>query len=218
MQSRNILVIGLGHFGFSLVQELTRSPAGIIVIEENQERANLVKDMAEQVIVANAANKDLLMKFAGNVDCAIVCISEKIDTSVLITYYLKGIGVKRIIAKATTADHGKILQSIGADEIIYAEEEVARRIARNLVSFDILDAIKISDEFDIIELPVPERFYTKTMKDLQLRNKYNIEILAIKNPLTQQTKILPPPDYIFKPDDVIIFIGETGSIDKLRKG
>ena len=212
---QNILITGLGHFGYSLVNELVNSPIGVIVIEEDQERADLVKDVVGQVIVANAANKDLLLKFAHNIDCAIVCISEKIDSSVLITYHLKAIGIKKIIAKATTTDHGEILKSIGADEIIYPEEEVAKRIARNLISPDILDVIKVSDEFDIIELPVPEKFFMKTISELQLRNKYRIDILAIKNPLTNQTKIMPPPDYKFSPDDVMIFIGASDSTNKL---
>ncbi|MBN1493989.1 MAG: TrkA family potassium uptake protein [Candidatus Omnitrophica bacterium] len=213
---QNILVVGLGHFGYSLVKELVKGQVGVIVIEENQERADLIKNMVEQVIVANAANKDLLMKFAKNVDCAIVCISEKIDSSVLVTYYLKEIGIKKIITKATSLDHGEILRSIGADEIIYPEQEVAKRIARNIVAPSILDVIKLSDEFDIIEFPVPEKFSNKTIKDLQLRNKYNIDILAVRNPLTNKTKIMPAPDYVFKPDDVMVFIGQTDSISRLN--
>ncbi|MBN1869366.1 MAG: TrkA family potassium uptake protein [Candidatus Omnitrophica bacterium] len=214
---QNIMIIGLGHFGYSLVTELTKSPVGIIVIEEKQERADMVKDMVGQIVVANAANKELLVKFATDVDCAIVCISEKIDSSVLITYYLKEIGIKKIIAKATTSDHGEILSTIGASEIIYPEEEVAKRVARNLISPDIFDVIKLSDDFDIIELPVPEKFFKKSIKDLELRTKYRIEILAIKNPLTSQTRIMPPPDYKFNPDDIMIFIGETRSMDRLKE-
>lgn len=214
---KNILIVGLGHFGYSLVDELNKNPVGIVVIEENQEKADLVKNMVEQVIVANAANKDLLVKFTKNIDCAIVCISKKIDSSVLITYYLKEIGIKKIIVKATTPDHGKILKSIGADEIIYPEEETAKRIARNLISPNILDVIKLSEEFDIIEFPAPDAFLMKTIKDLQLRNRYGIDILAVKNPLTSHTQIMPPPDYAFKPDDVMIFIGKSDSVNKLNK-
>lgn len=214
---KNILILGLGYFGLSLVRELSQSQHDIIVIEEDQERAELVKDLAGQVIVANAASKDLLKKFAINIDCAIVCISEKVDSSVLITYHLKEIGVKKIIAKATTVDHGEILKSVGADEIIFPEDEVARRVARNLISPDILDVLQLSDEFDIIELPVPDKFLTKTIRELQIRNTYEIDLLAVKNPLTGQIKLMPPPDYRFNPDDVMIFIGGSGSAQKLSE-
>jgi len=213
---QTILIIGLGHFGYSLVSELAKSKTGLIVIEQDQERADLVKDLAEQVIVADATNKELLAKFAKNVDCAIVCLSQRIDSSVLITYQLKEIDVPKIIAKATTKDHGQILMSIGADEIIYPEEETARRVARSLISTDILDAIKLSDDFDIIEIPVPEKFIKHTIQELQLRNKYEIDILAIKNALTGEIKIMPPPNYSFNPDDVIIFIGTSESISKFK--
>lgn len=213
----NILIIGLGHFGFSLVKELSAGAVGITVIEEYQDRAELVKDLAGQVIVANATNKALLGKFAQNIDCAIVCISEKIDSSVLITYHLKQIGIKKIIAKATSAAHGEILKSVGADEIIFPEEEVARRVARNIISPNLLDVIKLSDEFDIIELPVPEKFFKKSIRSLQLRNKYEIDILAIKNPLTNTIKIMPSPDYEFNPDDIMIFIGGSEATGRLHK-
>ena len=213
----NILVIGLGHFGYSLVNELSKSSLEIIVIESNQERADLIKDKIEQIIVANAANKELLGKFAKNIGCAIVCISEKIDISVLITYYLKELGIKKIIAKASTKEHGEILKSIGADEIIYPEEEVAKRVARNIIAPDILDVIKLSEAFDIIELPIPDEFPQKTLRELQLRNKYKIDVLAIKNPLTGHTVIMPPADYKFTPDDVMIFVGDIESINQLKK-
>lgn len=214
---KEILVVGLGHFGYSLVNELLKHPVSLIVVEENEDRAELVRDLVGKVVIANAANKDLLQEFAKKVDCAIVCISEKIDSSVLITYYLKEIGVKKIIAKATTLDHGKILKSIGAHEIVYPEEEAAKRVAGNLISPNILDVIKFSDEFDIIEFPVPDKFFMKTLKDLNLRNRYQIEILAVRNALTGKTQIMPSADYRFNPDDVIIFVGETGAIKKLNK-
>ena len=213
---QNILIVGLGHFGYSLVEELSKNDVNIIVIEENQEKAGLVKDMVDQVIVANATNKELLAKFSKNIDCAIVCLSQKIDSSVLITYYLKELEVKKIIVKATTKDHGQILRSIGADEIIYPEEEAARRIAKSLISPDILDAIKLSDEFDIIEFPVPDKFIKHNIKDLQLRNKYKIDILATKNPLTGEIKLMPSPNYEFQPDDIMIFIGGSDSIQALN--
>ncbi len=213
---RSILIIGLGHFGYSLVSELAKTKIDIIVIEENQQKAQSVKELVEKVIVANATDKDLLVKFASNIDCAVVCLSQRIDSSVLITYQLKEIGVKKIISKATTKDHGDILKSIGADEVIYPEEETAKRIARNLVSPDILDTIKLSDEFDIVEIPVPEKFIKQSIKELQLRNRFGIDILAIKNPLNEQIKIMPPPDYVFKPDDVIIYIGGSDSQAKLN--
>lgn len=214
---RSALIIGLGHFGTALVAELTKKKWELIVLEENPDRAELVKDVVDQIIVGNATNKELLEKFAKNVECAVVCLSEKIDSSVLIAHYLKEIGVKKIIAKATTKDHGNILKSLGADEIIFPEEETAKMLAMNLTSPDILDAIKLSDNFDIVEIPVPEKFIQKTIKGLQLRNKFEIEILAIKNPLSGKVNIMPSSEYEFQPDDVIIFIGTADSVDKLSK-
>lgn len=213
---KNILVIGLGHFGNSLVEELLQLDVEIIVVEEDQKKADLIKDRVDQVIVADATNKDVLEKFAKDVDCAIVCLSERIDSSVLITYHLKELNIKKIIAKATTKDHGRILKSIGADEVIFPEEETARRLAKNLFSKDILDIIKLSGDYDIIEMPVNDEFIKKSIMELDLRKKYNIDILVIRNALSGESNIMPSADYVFQADDSMIFIGTSQSVSKLQ--
>lgn len=115
---KNALVIGLGHFGLALVEELAKRDCELIVLEENREKAELIKDLVHHIVISNATNKDLLQKYVPKVDCVIVCLGKKIDSSILITYYLKEIGAKKIYAKASSKVHGEILKAVGADEIL----------------------------------------------------------------------------------------------------
>ena len=208
------LVIGLGNFGYSLVSELAAKGCEVIVIESSQERAQQVRDIAQQVIVADATNKEILQQYAKDVECAIVCLGERVDSSLLVTHFMKEIGVKKIIAKATSRDHGAILKVVGANEIVFPESDAAKRLATSLVSPDILEFIKLSEDFDIVEIAVPDHFVNQSIRALQLRSRFGVEILAIKNALTQDTHIMPHADYQLKPDDILIVIGKVDSLKK----
>lgn len=211
------LVIGVGSFGYALATELARKNAEVIVVENNPDRAQEVRDIVRQVIVADATDKDVLVQFAKDVDVAIVCMGEKIDSSVLVTHSLKEIGVKKIIAKSTSIDHGKILKIVGAHEVVFPEKDEATRLAASLVSPDLLDLVKVAEDFDISEIAVPEEFINKSIRELDLRNKFGLVVLAVKNLLTGAVHAVPSPEHKFGPDDVLIVIGDTTAIKDIKK-
>jgi len=216
MVIHSALIIGLGQFGLTLVEDLSKKGWDLIVIDSDPEKAQHVKDRVSQVIIADAANKEILQKFATQADMTIVCSGEKIDNSVLITYYLKELGIKKILAKASSREHGEILRAVGADQILFPERETAQRLALSLTSPDIMEIIKLSSNFDIVESSAPDSFIGKTIKDLSLRNKYQMDVLAIKNALTGNLIIMPPAEYKFNPDDIMIVIGGVESIEKFN--
>ncbi|MFA6378159.1 MAG: TrkA family potassium uptake protein [Candidatus Omnitrophota bacterium] len=213
---RSALIIGLGQFGLTLVEELSKKGWELIVIDNNQEKAQQIKDLAHQIIITDAVNKEILKKFATQVEMTVVCSGEKIDSSILITYYLKELGVKKILAKASSKEHGEILKAVGADEILFPERETAQRLALSLTSPDIMEIIKLSNNFDIVEASAPDSFIGKTIKELSLRNKYQMDVLAIKNALTGNLIIMPPAEHKFNPDDIMVVIGGVESIEKLN--
>jgi trk system potassium uptake protein TrkA len=213
---RSALIIGLGQFGLTLVEELSKKGWELIVIDNDQEKAQQVKDLAHQIIITDAVNKEILKKFATQVEMTVVCSGEKIDNSILITYYLKEIGIKKILAKASSKEHGEILKAVGADEILFPERETAQRLALSLTSPDIMEIIKLSNNFDIVEASAPDSFIGKTIKELALRSKYQIDVLAIKNALTGNLIIMPPAEHKFNPDDIMVVIGGIESIEKLN--
>ncbi len=208
-----ILTVGLGSFGEALVRELRPlKTCEVLVIESDQEKAQQIKDDVDRVIVADAGNREILEQFARDIDVAVVCLGEKIDSSILTTYLLREVGVKRIIAKAISREHGEILKLVGAQEIVFPEQDTARRLALNLLTPDILDLIRLSGDFNLFEIAVPEDFLGKTLIDLQIRKRFGLEVLAVRNALKDETTILPPADYTFRPDDVLIGIGRPDAL------
>lgn len=211
-----VLVIGAGKFGAALAAQVVDRGGEIIIIEVNREKAEEIKDKVRQVIIADATDKNVLKKFAKDVDLAVVSLGKRVDSSVLVTHFLKELGVKRIVAKAVSDDHGRILKIVGANEVVFPEKDAAERLAASLISPDLMEFIRVSEEFDIVEIAVPDEFAKKTIRELDLRNQYGFEILAIKNALTGKVQVLPSAEYKFSPDDVLIILGDVSSIKKFQ--
>jgi len=209
------LVIGAGNFGFTLATELAKRNRETVVIDTDPDKAQDIKHLVSRVIVADASDREVLEEFAKDADMAVVCLGEKVDSSILITHFLKEIGVKRIIAKATSVDHGKILKVIGANEVVFPERDEAIRLATSLVSTNVLDLFHISEEFNIVEIAVTKEFVGKTICELDLRKKYQLQILGVKNPLTGKVNLLPISDYLFQADDILIVVGDTSNLAKI---
>ena len=210
-----IAVIGIGHFGYTLATQLAEKKCQVIAIDIDPDKIHDIKDRVTQAVVADALDREALEQ-VGVKDCDVACVSlgERIDVSILVTLYLKELGVKRIITKATSDAHGRALSRVGATEIIFPEKDMAIRLAQSLVSPDVLEFIRVSDDFNIIEFASPEDYYGKTIREMNLRKKYGIQILAIRNPLDGSVNVVPSPDYKVRPDDVLIVIGGTQALEK----
>ncbi len=211
------LVIGAGNFGRTVAVEMAAKKCEVVVIDNDAETLDDIKDNVGQVIVGDATDKDLLDKFAKGMDIVIVALGGKIDASVLITHHLKELGVKRILAKATSEDHGKILKIVGAHQVIFPEKDEAVRLVRSIVFPDVLDLIRVSEQLGVVEIAAPEEFMGKAIGELELRKKYGIQILAVQNPLSGQSEILPKPDYVFRPDDIMVVLGIPDDLMKFEK-
>lgn len=215
---RQIAVIGIGNFGFTLATELAAKKCHVIVVDIDKEKIQDVKDKVAQAVVADASDRQVLEEIGiKDCDAAFVSLSEKIDASILVTLHLKELGVKRIVAKASSDAHGRALSKVGATEVIFPEKDEAKRLAQSLVNPDVLEFVKVSEDFNITELAAPEEYFGKSLKDLQLRKKFGIQILAIRNPLDGSVTVVPAPDYKLKPDDVLIVIGETQALEKFTR-
>lgn len=212
---KKVLVIGAGSFGSTAAVALAHQNCEVIVIDINAQKLNLVKSEVAQVIVGDSTNKELLEKFALKMDMVLVSLGEIIDASILTVLHLKELKIKKIIAKATTLEQEKVLKLIGAHQIVNPERDEALRLAKQLVSPNILDLMNFTEQLQIVELVVPESFFGKTLIELDVRNKYDMQILAVRNPLTNKSVVMPRPDYSFQADDIIIVIGDTDKIEKL---
>lgn len=207
-------IVGLGRFGRALALELAHAGAEILVMDREEERVRELREVTENALVVRVLDKNTLSETGiQNCDVAVVCIGEEIDTSMLTVLHLKELGVKRVIAKASSAEHGEILEKLGA-EVVYPERDMAVRLAHRLENAHVLDFVRLSERLNISKLLIPEHFVGKTVVELDIRGRYGLNIVAIENTGRVQDQVRP--DYKFAPCDVVYLCGSKESIARME--
>ena len=214
---KQFAVIGLGNFGFYAAKALYEDGNEVIAIDTDRGRVQAVDPHSSQAVVLDATDKDSLKSLGlDNMDGVIVSTGTKISTSILICLHLQEIGVKTILAKALDDDHGKILKRVGATQIIHPERDMAVRVSRSLSRPNVLDFIPITEEFDLIQVGPPSEFIGKSLKDINLRAKYNVHIIAIKELVPENFVLVPPANFVIKNSDILIMLGKSEDIRKIK--
>jgi trk system potassium uptake protein TrkA len=214
---KRVVVIGLGIFGFNVAKTLYESGFEVTAIDKNKDIIQKIRDHSTKAILADGTDKDVLESIGiQEDDIVIISFGEDLAASSLITLHLKELKVKQIIVKAPNEDHKHVLEKVGATEVIIPEREMATKVARSLISPNVLDYIPLSGEYTICEMAPPPNFYGKTIGDLHLRTKYHIEVIAVKEVLSDQVKMVPRADYVVKDTDVLVVIGKEQDIQKIR--
>lgn len=205
---KQFAIIGLGRFGSSLARTLIRMGYEVLAIDTNEANINNMADVVTHAVQANAL-EDGVLKSLGirNFDVVIVAIGQDIQSSILVTVMLKEIGVKKVVAKATTELHGKVLERVGADIVVFPERDMGERVARWLVSRNIIDQINLSPDYSLIEMAVPEKFLGKTLQEADLRKKYGVTVLAIRR--NGDFIISPGARQMLEKNDILIVIGQN---------
>lgn len=213
---RSFAIIGLSTFGFYLSKYLTDRGFDVLAIDSNESRIDKVKEFVAKAAILDATDKNALESLGiTDFDVVIVSLGDRIDASILVTLYLKELGVKEIIAKASTEDHGKILDRIGATTVVFPERDVAFRLSRSLENINVLDAVPLSPGVSILEFGPLNSFLGKTLKELDLRNRYGIQIVVIKELVPENLVIVPRPDHKIKDSDILVGIGRDKDFEKL---
>lgn len=211
------IVVGLGNFGFNLAVELAELRHQVQVIDSSSEKIELIKNKVTQAVVADVRNREALIEIVRkDVDAVIVGLGDSMEASTLAVLYLKDSGVKKIIAKAMNEDHGKVLKSLGATEVIFPEKDIAIRLAKWLTYPNLIEHIPLSPEYSILEIAAPDVYIGKTLGELQLRSKYGIEVIAIKEVLSDKFHLIPGGNVKITPDSALIIIGRESDINKKK--
>ena len=229
MVKKQFGVIGLGTFGSNVAKELAAKGFPVLAIDNKETVVNRISSFVTQAIVADATD-DIALKDAGIADCDTVIISmgEDIETSILATLIAKDLGVKNVIVKCVSPWHSKIAVKIGADKVVYPELEMAKKLAQSMASPNILEQIEFSKDYNLVEIIAPEILWGKTIKDSGIRNKYGINVIAIKRQtpivnddgqadIKEETNVTPAPDDEILENDVLVVVGRQEQIDKLKK-
>lgn len=204
-------IIGLGRFGTAIAARLAEAGKDVIAVDRDEKAVRSVRDVTEYAYVSDSISKETLSEI-GIADCGtvIIGIGEQLDTSILLTLNVVSLGVERVIAKAVSAEHGTVLEKLGA-EVVYPERDMALRVANNLISNNVIDSLILSGNVEIAELPAPPSMTGKKISELPLRKKYGLNIIAIER--GSETEVEIDPQSTINPGDILILIGKT---DKLR--
>ncbi|WP_028547384.1 potassium channel family protein [Paenibacillus sp. UNC451MF] len=212
MKRSQYVVIGLGRFGSSLAKELVELGYEVLGIDKDEEAVEEMSDVLTHVVVADSTDEDVLRSLGiRNFDCAVVSIGDDIQSSILTAILLKDIGVKMVVTKALSELHGKVLNKIGVDRVIFPERDMGIRVAHQLVSPNLLDYIELSKDYTIAELSVPKRLSGRTLKELDPRAKYGCSVVAINK--KHGVIIAPTAVDTLDEQDIMVIIGTNEQID-----
>lgn len=215
MKMKQFAVIGLGRFGSSLAKELVSQGLEVLGIDRDEETVDEMADILTHAIVADSTEEETLRSIGiRNFDCAIVAIGDDIQASIMTAILLKDLGVKMVVAKALTELHGKVLERLGVDRVIYPERDMGIRVAHQLVNPNLLDYIELSKEYTIVELSVPGKLNGVTLKELDPRAKYGCSVVAINK--KSGVIIAPVATDVINERDVMVIIGTNKQIESFE--
>jgi trk system potassium uptake protein len=217
---RQFAVIGLGRFGSAMASTLGELGHDVIGIDADAERVRRLADVITQAVELDATDERAL-RAAGvqDVDVAVVSIGENIESNLLVVMQLKELGVPTVVAKAVTPLHGRILEKIGVSRVIFPEREMAIRVAHSLVMTSVIDYIELSRDFSIVEVPAPPSFVGRTLRQLEIRPRLGLTLIAIKRRRSADgpviTNIAPVADEEIREGDVLALLGSNDRLNRL---
>ncbi|NUO79972.1 TrkA family potassium uptake protein [candidate division KSB1 bacterium] len=215
---RTIAIIGLSSFGHHLCRYLSEAGTQVLAIDVDEKKIDEIKPFVAKAVLADARDKETLQALGlEDIDVAVVSVGEPIDTSIIITLYLKELGVKEIYAKASSVDHGKILDKIGATEIVFPERDMAKRIAHTLRLSTLLDYISLAEGYSIVEMAPPQSWLGKSLHQLDIRKKYNAQIILIKEVIPSDIVLIPGGEHVVKDSDILVVMGRDKDLEELGK-
>ena len=213
---KSILVIGMGRFGRNLAAELLKLGNEVMVVDEKEEIIEGLSQKFPDCHIGNCTNENVLQSLdVKSFDVCFVTIGTNFESSLVITILLKKLGAKKIIAKASQEIQASILTTIGADEVIYPELDMAQSLAVKYSASNVFDYLELSDEYGIFEIPVLPYWVGQSIIKIDVRKKYKLNIIAVKN--GEHLSVSPAADYIFKDSDHVVVVSKPKDVLKITE-
>lgn len=213
---KSYVVVGLGRFGSEVARQLYRCGCEVLAIDLKSELIQQIAPDVTHAAVGDSRDKEVLrMLGVGDFDCAVIAIGDDLATSVLVTMNMKELGVPYLVCKAHDDIHRRVLEKLGADRVVIPEQENAARLAKSLSSPNLLDYIELSEDYSIVELPAPKSWENKDLKELNVRAKLGVNILAVRR--DGKMDVSPAADFRFRSGDIVVVLGDTKALDAVQK-
>jgi trk system potassium uptake protein len=214
---KRAIVIGLGIFGHNIARDLFENGFEVVAIDKNKEAIQRIRDYSTKAVLADGTDMEIMEELGiQEDDIAIISFGEDLAASTLITLHLRQRKVKNIIVKAPNEEHKLILEKVGATDVIIPEMDVAKKVAKSLISPNMMDYIPLSEDYIISEMAPPNSFFGKTIRDLGLRAKFHIEVIAIRDVISDNVHMVPQADFVIKDGEVLVVIGKEADIRKIK--
>ncbi|MDP2646366.1 MAG: TrkA family potassium uptake protein [Desulfobacterales bacterium] len=215
---KQFAVIGLGNFGYYLATHLYAKGHEVLAIDIDPNRVQEIKDRVTRAVIADTTDQKVIKALGfEHMDSAVVCIGSILSASILTTLVLKDLGVNRVLAKAVTENHGRILLKVGASEIFFPEKDLAVSMAERLDNPNIIDYLPFLEGYSIIELAPSKKLIGKSLKELDLINSFGVQVVAIKETIADNLNMVPTGKFILKDSDIMILLGSNAGLEKLKK-
>jgi trk system potassium uptake protein TrkA len=215
--SKHFIVIGLGSFGMALAQRLIKNGCRVTGMDELPERLEMLKNGLYEGVIGNATERDALQHLAlTDADAVFISMGEDITRSLLAALHAKELGARQIVVKGVSEEHGKLLTCLGVDRVIFPEAEIASQLADRMTWPNVLDFLPIDPDYSVVEISVPESFIGKTLQQLNVRRKFGVSVLGIKDVLTGKLEMFPDGEFTFGADQILLAIGNQEELSRLR--
>jgi trk system potassium uptake protein TrkA len=213
---KQVAVIGLGRFGSSVARTLAESGCEVLAVDADEARVKAIADHVTDAVCANALEEEALRGLGlRNFEVIVVAIGHEVEASILVTVLLKEMGIPKIVAKAQDELHGRVLQKVGADIVVFPERDMGIRLAHTLISRNVIDEIQLSTDYSILEMVVPHRFLHRSLKELALRQRFGLSVLAIR----REDRIIVSPDaeQTLEEGDILVVLGQPEKLERLNE-
>lgn len=216
---KTFVVIGLGRFGTAIARELSALGHEVLAIDVAEEKVQRVADKVTHAVIGDARDINVLNALGvRNFDCAVVALGSDVGNSALVTLNLKELGLKQVVCKAQSHVHQRVLEKIGADRVIFPEHEMGVKLAQGLSSSSVLNFIEFSEDYGIVELASPKSWHGKTLRELDVRNAFHVNIIAIRKAAQPSTlNVAPGASCVLEAGDNVVAVGRSEDINRLHE-
>lgn len=213
---KQVAVIGLGRFGSSVARALAGSGCEVLAVDVDEARVKAVADEVTDAVRANALEEEALRALGlRNFEVVVVAIGHEVEVSILVTVLLKEMGISKIVAKAQDELHGRVLEKVGADMVVFPERDMGVRLAHTLISRNIIDEIQLSTDYSILEMAAPQAFCGHSLKELELRQRFGLSVLAIRR--KDRIIVSPDADQVVDDGDILVVLGQPDKLEALNE-